>query len=205
MRFSIDLIVHHKEGPEVINNDAVTQLSSSSQTNHDKQEDSPSSNNFLNELSRKFRSNGTALLIEITDDIGPTSDLLLASDKGKLEDSCHLNDSMNDVSTNLDDHQESLRTVTHSDIAVCSNRESSPETSNATTAQLIMAEFNCHEANPRGSQFIWTIIAAENDSRDESSRLNLIVMRDNSEENKMSWKIIATEIDAAEQIKASFH
>jgi hypothetical protein len=36
-------------------------------------------------------------------------------------------------------------------------------------------------------------------------RLTLSVVRDNSDENKRRWKIIATEIDGTEQIKAEIH
>jgi hypothetical protein len=66
--------------------DHLTKFDASSRTNYDKQDDSGNANDFVNELSKAFQSNGKSLLIDTNDDIGTTSDLLQASDNGKSDD-----------------------------------------------------------------------------------------------------------------------
>jgi hypothetical protein len=81
----------------------------------------------LNGLSGKFESHEISLLINTNDDIGTTFDSLQAPENGKSDDWRHANDSMNDVSTKLDDDKKSMRTMAPDEIAICSDKEPSLE------------------------------------------------------------------------------
>jgi hypothetical protein len=81
----------------------------------------------LNGLSVKFESHEKSLLINTNDDIRTTSDSLQAPDNGKSDDWRRVNDSMNHVSTKLEDDKKSLRTMAPDLIAICSDKEPSFE------------------------------------------------------------------------------
>jgi hypothetical protein len=79
------LIINDKCQPNIIKDDLGTKFDSSSQTHHDNPDDSGDANDFLNKLSSEFESHETALLSNVNDDIGITSDSLLAFDKNKSD------------------------------------------------------------------------------------------------------------------------
>jgi hypothetical protein len=103
----------------------------------------------LNELSSQFESNEITQIIKVSDDIGTISDSLEASANGKSDGWWRVNDSVNGVSTKLNDKEKSMQIVTHNDRAICSDQESSFENDYGTATQPNAAEIDCNGDNSR--------------------------------------------------------
>jgi hypothetical protein len=115
----------------------VSNCSPSSQTDHDKPDDSGNPNDFLNEFSSNFESNKKSLTVNTNEDIGPASNLLERPDNGKSDDQCHRNETVNEVSKKPDNDQKPMASAKQDDIAICSDKEFS----------LDNVEWNCDGGN----------------------------------------------------------
>jgi hypothetical protein len=78
-------------------------------------------------ISSKVQSKEKSPPIHTNDDIESTSDSLEGSDNRKSDDWYHMIDYVNEGFAKPDDHKESMRTVTHDEITVCSDKELSFE------------------------------------------------------------------------------
>jgi hypothetical protein len=141
------LIIYTKDWPKIINDDSVSEFSSSSQTDHGKSDNSGDENDFLNELSRQFESNEKLVLTNTSDEIETRLDLLEGSDNGKSADWYHVTNSLNGVSMKPSKDKNSMLTLTHDGITMGSNIESSFKNQDGIATHPIPAEIDWRGGN----------------------------------------------------------